>query len=190
MSSIGRLARLLTAAIAVIPIIGTLAAFVVKQRIRQVDGPDANAVRLAAIFEPILYRSTAPAFQGGTIDFWYGGGVVDLRHATLAPTGAHLDVRAVFGGGQLLVPESWNVTGRVRGIGGYADARPNANQRDATPQLTITGVVAFGGVAVSTEMSEDETKSLEAVIARFARRRSVEVEPASSPGGLTELRHV
>jgi hypothetical protein len=186
MPFLGRIARLLLVAIAVIPIVGTLWAYMVKQRIKPVHDAEANDVRLAAIFEPILYRSTATAFQGGTIDFWYGGGVVDLRNATLDPAGAHLDVRAVFGGGQLLVPDSWNVTGRVLGIGGYADNRPNADRRDAAAtQLTITGVAAFGGFAVSSEISEDDSKSLEATVARFAHLRSERVEASARPVAAT-----
>jgi hypothetical protein len=176
MLRLGRIARLFLAVLAVIPIVGSLAAFVLKQRIAPVDDPMANEIRLAAIFEPILYRSTAPAFRGGTIDFWYGGGVVDLRDATLDPAGAHLDVRTVFGGGQILVPETWKVTGHVLGIGGFADARPRVDHGDTAPQLTITGVAVFGGFAVSSKMSDAETRDLETVIARMARRRSGQIE--------------
>jgi hypothetical protein len=187
MLALGRLARLFLAVLAVIPIVGTLAAYVLKQRIEPVDDPDANEVRLAAIFEPILYRSTATSFQGGTIDFWYGGGVIDLRDATLDPAGAHLEVRAVFGGGQILVPESWSVTGHVLGIGGYGDARPKVDRSDASPQLTITGVAVFGGFAVSSEMSEAETRDLENVIARIARRRSANVAASANPVAAPDL---
>ena len=179
MQNLGRLARLVLAVLTVIPIVGTLAAYVMKRRIEPVDDPQADEIRLAAIFEPILYRSTASAFRGGTIDFWCG--VVDLRDATLDPAGAHLEVRAVFGGGQLLVPETWNVTGHVLGIGGFADARSPVDRGESAPQLTVTGVAAFGGLAVSAEMSEAETRSLENVIARMARRRSKVVEAAVRP---------
>jgi hypothetical protein len=181
MLNLGRLARLILAVLAVIPIVGTLAAYAMKQRIEPIDDPEAKEIRLAAIFEPILYRSTATSFQGGTIDFWYGGGVVDLRDATLDPAGAHLEVRAVFGGGQLLVPDSWKVTAHVLGIGGFADARPQADHSDAAPQLTITGVAVFGGFAVSSLLSEAETRDLEAVIARTAHRRPEQVEASARP---------
>jgi hypothetical protein len=181
MLNLGRLVRLVLAVLTVIPIIGTLAAYVMKRRIEAVDDPETDEIRLAAIFEPILFRSTATAFRGGTIDFWYGGGVVDLRDATLDAAGAHLEVRAVFGGGQLLVPETWNVTGHVLGIGGFADARPSVDRGDAAPQLTVTGVAVFDGLAVSSDMSEAETRSLENVIARMARRRSEEIKASVRP---------
>ena len=69
-------------------------------------------VRLVAIFSPVAFHSTASAFRGGTLDCWYGGGIVDLRDATLDPAGARLEVKAVFGGAQIVVPATggWRST--------------------------------------------------------------------------------
>ena len=98
MNIIGRILAVLTGAFVLTSIAAAIAARAMKQRIVRVDAPDANEVKLAAIFEPINFRSTATAFRGGTLDLWYGGGIIDLRDAFLDPAGARLEVRAVFGG--------------------------------------------------------------------------------------------
>jgi hypothetical protein len=51
----------------------------------------------------LAFHSTSQAFRGGEVECWYGGGVIDLRDAQLAPEGATLRVRAIFGGGQIVV---------------------------------------------------------------------------------------
>jgi hypothetical protein len=94
--------------------------------------------------------------------------VIDLRRATLDPTGATLRVRAIFGGGQILVPDSWNVTGRVLGIGGLGDARGNIERDPGAPLLHIEGVAVFGGFALASNMIEAESRGLETAIARRA----------------------
>jgi hypothetical protein len=74
-----------------------------------------------------MFHSTATAFRGGTLDCWYGGGIVDLRDATLDPAGAHLEVKAVFGGAQILVAVVARRVQRERRRGGpghAAEGRP------------------------------------------------------------------
>ena len=171
MPSLKRVARVFLRGMAVAPVIGTVVAFAMKRRITPAMEPDANQVAIAGIFEPVLFRSTATAFRGGSVDFWYGGGVIDLRGATLDPNGACLRVRAVFGGGQILVPATWNVTGRVLGIGGYGDARRAVERDPDAPSLRIDGLAVFGGFAIASDISEAETRGLETAIARRAGAR-------------------
>jgi hypothetical protein len=59
------------------------------------------------------------AFRGGSSICWHGGQVIDLRGAALAQEGAHLDARCVYGGLQVIVPETWRVTRRA----GASEAR-------------------------------------------------------------------
>ena len=132
-------------------VVGVIGAILAKRRIVPSADPDADAVVLVAIFESLQYRSAARSFRGGMIECWYGGGVVDLRGAMLDPGGARLTVRAVFGGGQILVPPSWLVVSHVRGIGGVNDVRPAGAEVRDQAQLTIEGFVAFGGFAIGSE---------------------------------------
>src|SRR5438876_7060326 len=67
----------------------------------------ADEIVVVAIFDQVDFHSRSHNFRGGRVECWYGGGVLDLRDATLAPEGATLHVRAVLGGGQILVPADW-----------------------------------------------------------------------------------
>jgi hypothetical protein len=159
-----------------------VAARAASREIDVVDDPDADEVRLAAIFGPLSFRSTAAAFRGGTLDCWFGGGVLDLREAVPDPAGMHLDVRAIFGGGQIVVPPSWRVTTSVVGLGGAGDSRPTGGHvPDApdAPELTIEGVALFGGFGVTSEFSETEARGLDEAVARYRARRGS--EPGTEP---------
>jgi hypothetical protein len=169
MRFIGRAFRFFWGAFMIGSVLAAIAARVAKQRIAAIDTPDADEIRVAAIFEPLSFHSTATSFRGGSVDCWYGGGVIDLRDAVLDPAGASLRVRAIFGGGQILVPETWRVTSHVMGIGGLGDARPHVEPAADAPHLSIEGIALFGGFAVMSELSEAETRGLEKAIARKTR---------------------
>ena len=132
---------------------------------------DADDVRLVAIFEPLSFRSTATRFRGGSVDCWYGGGVIDLRDAVLDPTGARLQVRAIVGGAQIVIPESWRVTSKVVGIGGLGDGRARVERDDDAPHLTIEGFAIFGGFGVTSELPETAARDLDEAVARFNGRQ-------------------
>ena len=176
MPFIGRLIALLGGGLMLAAALGTIAARSVKQQIVPVDAPEADEVKLVAIFEPIAFRSTASRFRGGTIDTWYGGGVIDLREATLDPAGATLHLRAVFGGGQIVVPEDWQVETHTVGIGGLGDGRTRIERPEDAPRLTIEAVVVFGGFGVSSEVPEEGMKGLDEAIARRQNGKATEAE--------------
>ena len=160
-------------------VLGALGALAARRRIVPLAAADADEIRLRAIFEPIHFQSRATDFRGGTIDCWYGGGIIDLREAVLDAAGARLEVKAVFGGGQILVPESWNVTASVVGIGGLGDSRPRIERAEDAPHLTIDGFALFGGFAIMSDVPEDELRGLDEQIRRWARHGHAEppVEP-------------
>ena len=171
MRVIARLIALLLGGVVVAAALWTIPARAAKRRFVAIDDPDADEVRLGAIFESVMFRSTSDRFRGGTLVSWYGGGVIDLRSATLDPAGARLEVKAIFGGGQILVPDAWRVTTNVRGIGGVGDSRRKTDRALDAPHLTIEGVVLFGGYGVQSELSEDVAKAVELARDRYARQR-------------------
>ena len=156
MKLIGRLLGLLMlSSIATMAVAATIAIQ------RKKDAPptpdsDADEVDLRVYFGPLDFRSTSSAFRGGSIETMFGGGTIDLRGATLHPDGAHLRTTTLFGGGQILVPNSWVVESSIVGLGGVGDARgagAATPESDPTgPRLVVDGVVAFGGFGI---MSQD-----------------------------------
>jgi hypothetical protein len=145
------LLRLIATALVGAWVVGVIGAVLAKRRIVPSADPYADEVVLAAIFGPLQFRTAARSFRGGSIECWYGGGVVDLRGATLDPGGARLTVRVVFGGGQILVPPTWYVVSHVRGIGAVSDTRPPGREVSGAPRLTIDALVAFGGFSIGSE---------------------------------------
>jgi hypothetical protein len=154
MGIIGRIVGLTVVGVAGTMAAGAVAAMAAKQRIQPTTDPAADEISVASIFGPLTYKSTAQHFTGGTVECWYGGGILDLREATLAPEGATLRIKAVFGGGQIVVPPSWPVVTHVSGVGGMNDARPAADPAPGAPTLTIEGTVIFGGFQVIQDMPE------------------------------------
>ena len=123
-----------------------------KSSLVQTTDPSADEIVAVAIFGPLEFRSTSRNFRGGRLECWYGGGVLDLRGAALAPEGATLQVRAVFGGGQILVPTDWKVVSTVQGMGGLQDIRDAKGYAADAPELVIEGTLIAGGFAVSSEL--------------------------------------
>ena len=131
-------------------VVPPIAAAIARSRVVIVDDPDASEVSLATIFAGEDLANRSGTFRGGTTVCWYGGQRLDLRGATLAKEGATLRVRCVFGGLQVLVPESWRVS--VRGIpilGGVQDASGGPDGEG--PLLTIDAISVFSGVQIATD---------------------------------------
>jgi predicted membrane protein len=84
-------------------------------------------------------------FRGGEVINVFGGGKLDLTHATLVPEGAEIEIVSVFGGSTLIVPSDWNVKLEVLNIfGGFSDKRMKS-QVDFNKVLVVKGVAIFGG---------------------------------------------
>jgi hypothetical protein len=147
---IGRIIRRILFAFVAIMGISAIAATIAKRNVVSSGGPDSDEIRLAAIFDSVDLASRATSFRGGSLLCWFGGGTVDLRGATLDPAGARLTVRAIFGGGLLVVPDDWQVDLQVIGImGGVGDGRDVRGRPADAPRLIVDGVAFFGGFGIS-----------------------------------------
>jgi hypothetical protein len=146
-------------------VVGIVGAILARRRVVPAADPDADEIDLLAVFAPLGFRSTARDFQGGAIELWYGGGVIDLRSATLAAEGAVLKVRAMFGGAQIVIPASWQLSTRVIGLGGVGDGRPRMERSPDAPHLTIEGFAMFGGFGITSELTEEAERQLDKMAA-------------------------
>ncbi len=93
-------------------------------------------------------RVTSKNFQGGEIVAIFGGFKLDLVDADMVGDRAVIEIKAIFGGGEIIVPRTWNVVMRpITLFGGYDDQ----TRRPAEPAgktLEIVGKVIFGGFSV------------------------------------------
>jgi hypothetical protein len=153
--ALGRLVGLLFVTMFMVQTAGV--AFALRRKREVIDAPDpaSDEVALSSIFGPLDFTSTALGFRGGSLSCLYGGGIVDLRSATLAPGGATLRVQAFNGGAQILVPAAWQLESRIIGLGGVGDGRPQIDRPSDAPVLRLEGWAVFGGFGVASEGPKD-----------------------------------
>jgi hypothetical protein len=111
---------------------------------------ESDELALAAVMNGIELRNRSAAFRGGTARAIMGGIELDLRGAALDPAGARLDLLAVMGGVQLIVPDDWRVHIRAgRAImGGFDGPRLDAARTGDAPTLQVGAPAVMGGIEV------------------------------------------
>lgn len=160
----------------VLPPVG---AAVAKQRFVP-TAEDANDLRVGAIFDGTDARATSPALRRGDAVAWYGGLDLDLRDASLDPSGARLRIAAVFGSARVVVPAGWDVSVRPISVFGAVETDVRA-ETGSGPRLAIDALALFGGVEITDRADEDETvvpREDPLGEARFARAEAEAAEAA------------
>ena len=153
-----RLLRALTRVFALFVVASTLfgmgsaaVAAVTKRRIETTKDPASNEPTAASVFAGDRFESHAPALRRGRVITWFAGHDVDLRGATIDPSGATLHLRTMYGGTQVAIPEGWRVESHVRSV--FGGTQVDVNQADLpadAPLLELRGFSLFGGVRVTT----------------------------------------
>jgi predicted membrane protein len=112
-------------------------------------GADPDHLDEWAVFGGSRRRVDSQDFKGGEAFAMFGGIELDLRSATIAQGEVVIEASALFGGVDIQVPESWNVTVEGHGIfGGYDDKTSHAPAGGVRPHVVITGNAVFGGVVI------------------------------------------
>jgi predicted membrane protein len=106
-----------------------------------------------AFFGGVERRLNIKDFRGGNISAIFGGVELDFRSAEMAENEAVLELEAIFGGVELVVPMNWTVVFQGESIfGGYSDETlaPVAGNLQGAPNKTliVRGRSIFGGVSV------------------------------------------
>lgn len=126
-------------------------ALVIKRTHPSVGDEDSDELDLVTIFDGVELTSRATSFRGGSWTTMFGGGELDLREATLDPSGATLRVTAVMGGGDVKVPDGWNVELTSKAIaGGVGINRPNAVDDPYAPTLRVEMRAIMGGLGITS----------------------------------------
>lgn len=111
-----------------------------------------NYVQGTAIFCGAKRRVVSQSFEGGEFTAIFGGFEADLRGAAPAGSQVRVDVFALFGGGQLRIPETWVVVNHATALFGGVDDKTQDDYSKAAdpsaPRLLLTGVVLFGGLEI------------------------------------------
>jgi hypothetical protein len=110
--------------------------------------PDTRSGGLA-VFSAFERRITG-GYRGAEYTAVFGGGKVDFRRAEIETDAVAVQVNAIFGGLEFLVPEHWQVVNDVVGIFGAAEDK-TVQPAPGTPgikRLILRGTAIFGGVSV------------------------------------------
>jgi hypothetical protein len=87
-------------------------------------------------------------FKGADLTCVMGGAKLDLTNAPMEGDTATIDVFAMMGGAEILVPRDWDVVVKVTSLmGGVADKRRPATL-PPTKHLIIQGTAVMGGVEI------------------------------------------
>ena len=115
------------------------------------SGIEDSGLNHVAIFGGFNKRVTAQNFRGGKLISFCGGYQIDLRKAGMEGDTAIIEAIAIMGGGEIKVPENWQVSMDGIGIfGGYSDESTQQPPPPGVPQkrLIVKGVAILGGVVV------------------------------------------
>jgi predicted membrane protein len=105
-----------------------------------------------AFFGAIERRVEGTIVEGGDIVALFGGFKIDLSRAEMDGEQAVIDATAIFGGGEIIVPEWWRVSVEGVGIfGGYVDKTRHIPRPDRPVKtIVVRGAAVFGGIEVKS----------------------------------------
>lgn len=108
-----------------------------------------STIDYTAVFHHIERRIVAKNFRGGKLAVVFGGFTIDLREADIDGPVAFLHADAIFGGGEIFVPDNWDISMRGSGVfGGYSNETLHRPLDGTAKRLVIEGAAVFGGIVV------------------------------------------
>jgi len=107
--------------------------------------------RYSAICSHVERNITAKDFKSGSLSAIFGGFEIDLTRAEIEGDEAVIYAEAFFGGGEIRIPETWQVVIEGHALfGAFMDETRQRPPEGATPakRLVIRGTAVFGGVSI------------------------------------------
>jgi predicted membrane protein len=130
----------------------------VGDKIREKLGPTSHEFDSAepnmnydAVFSHVDRRIVSKNFRGGKLAAVFGGFKLDLRQAEIEGDQAVIHVDTVFGGGEIIVPPTWQIsTPQTPAVFGFYRNETNQQVPPGGPakRLVVKGAAVFGGVII------------------------------------------
>ena len=116
------------------------------------EGRNGGPLSSVAVFGGIERRIEGTIVEGGSLVAFFGGFKIDLSRAEMDGERAVIDATAIFGGGEIIIPEWWKVSVEGLGIfGGYVDKTRHVPRPDrAVKTVVVRGAAIFGGIEVKS----------------------------------------
>ncbi|HTN45930.1 MAG TPA: LiaF domain-containing protein [Flavipsychrobacter sp.] len=96
---------------------------------------------------------TSKEFSGGDVSAIFGGAELNLTQADTTTAIVHMNVRAVFGGVEIIVPSHWDIKNEMFVALGSVDDQRVIRVQDPNVQrktLVLKGLCMFGGVEIKS----------------------------------------
>jgi len=113
----------------------------------------ADEFAIATYLGGVERACEATSLRRGTVSVVLGGVDLDLREATLDPSGADLELSATLGGVNVTVPSNWRVVVEDRATLGGVEALVTDPEElpDDAPLLRVAAGARLGGVSILTD---------------------------------------
>lgn len=130
--------------------VSAVAGLVVKRVSRTQDDPSAPSFSLVTVFEGTQFRPTTHELASSRAVTVFGGTQIDLRRTKPASPETRLELVTVFGGVEVIVPDTWRVTLEgVSVLGGHSSRVPDPARLPVdVPRLVVGARTVMGGVSV------------------------------------------
>jgi hypothetical protein len=109
---------------------------------------DDSAFSTFVMWSGIERKVGSPDLRGGDVTAIMGGAEIDLRQAKMPGGRAVVDVRVLWGGVELFVPEDWKVTVEALPLLAGIEDATRAPAGEARGHLIVKGLVLMGGVEI------------------------------------------
>jgi len=117
------------------------------------DMSTEDKIHFDIVFGGVKKNIISKDFQGGQMNIVFGGAELNLSQSDIVDK-AEIELRQVFGGIKLIVPEHWKVKSEVTTVmGGIEDKRKPQNTVINEPEkkvLILKGEVIFGGIEIKS----------------------------------------
>jgi predicted membrane protein len=115
---------------------------------RRHAAPSGGEGRYSATFGETKQTVRDQDFKGLSASALFGGVELDLSEAGMEGDNASIDVFVLFGGAEIIVPESWYAEVKITPIFGGVENKTAAQIREK--KVLVTGTVLFGGAVIRT----------------------------------------
>jgi predicted membrane protein len=112
-----------------------------------------NILEVDVVFGGRKEFITAKDFQGGRVTATFGGAEINLLSADSSSNLIELEVRATFGGVEIIVPANWNIKNQIETAFGSVEDQRRMRSKDfneAEKTLVLKGSCTFGGVEIKS----------------------------------------
>lgn len=119
---------------------------------------DDDIIENYNIFSGYDSTITSQSFKGGEVGAIFGGSSIDLRECSLNNNKAKLELYAIFGGVEVIIPTNWKVQVKGTPIFGGIDNKctyEKSTETENVPTLIIEAFAIFGGVDILNKKNQE-----------------------------------